>query len=126
MQPYNETFKADARALQVLKTHLQACSRRERPTVECWDDETDGWRFLCITSRVLMLCSVDYEQWLMSRPMSLVLSSASIRQTPRPGSLTGAKNVPRDLEGVLRSNNLKVVQCEDLPEEPPPKLQDVL
>lgn len=69
---------------------------------------------------------VDYEQWLMLRPVSPALSNESIRRTPRPGLLIGTKSVPRNWEGVLRSHNLKAVQCEDVPEEPPPKLQDVL
>lgn len=42
IQPYNEILKSDARALQVVKTHLLALNRRERPTVECWNVEEDS------------------------------------------------------------------------------------
>ena len=80
-----------------------------------------SWK-VCVSMQLL----VDYEQWLMLRPVSPVLSNESIRRTPRPGLLTGTKSVPHNWEGVLRGHNLKAVQCEDVPEEPPPKLQDVL
>ena len=73
-----------------------------------------------------MLSPVDHGQWLMLRPMSPILSIASIRHTPRPGLPTGVWSTPKDMEEVLRSNNIKAVLCEDLPDEPPPKLQDVL
>ncbi|KIM77149.1 hypothetical protein PILCRDRAFT_825707 [Piloderma croceum F 1598] len=105
LKPWDEIWPADRNGIQLLRKSLTFSGK---PRVErCWDDEDE----------------FNYNSWIY-RPMSPILTTRAIRDTPKLGSSVALKSIPKSQDDVLKS--FKRVDSEVIEEPPRAKLEDAL
>ena len=124
LKPWDEIWPADRNGIQLLRESLtfSGKSRAER----CWDDEDECVLFSDSniqhdgeTDRLV----VDYNSRVY-RPMSPVLTTRAIRDTPKLGSSFALESIPKSQDDVLKW--LKRVDSEVIEEPPRAKLEDAM
>ena len=103
---------------------LCGCAVSEEP----WKDEHDGWRsplFILALNLALILSPEGYEEYLLHRPLSPILTFKAIRETPRPGKCTHTGRRPLTSSDIIRSFDLKPARDLDV-QEPSVQTDSVL
>jgi hypothetical protein len=124
LKPWDEIWPADRNGIQLLRESLTFSGK---PRVKrCWDDEDECVLFsdsnIQYDDETHGLV-VDYNSWIY-RPMSPILTTRAIRDTPKLGSSVALKLIPKSQDDVLKS--FKRVDSEVIEEPPRAKLEDAL
>ncbi|OCH95750.1 hypothetical protein OBBRIDRAFT_822683 [Obba rivulosa] len=97
LEPYGERWNADPKAVDFMKSKLDHMRSKTKST-EIWIEDSDD---------------VDFECWQHKRPLSPVLTSQAIRQTPRLGMRPIADTVPLTRQDLLTRNGICSVRIDE-------------
>ncbi|PCH39205.1 hypothetical protein WOLCODRAFT_167851 [Wolfiporia cocos MD-104 SS10] len=104
----DESLRIDQELLSFIR--MQLLFNRKEPTSECWDDDVD----------------VDYWNWMNSRPISPVMTTKAVRETPKPGSKAFTKMLPQSQGEIIKANRFNPVPVEENDDAPHQSLDDAL
>ncbi|KZT08645.1 uncharacterized protein LAESUDRAFT_613417, partial [Laetiporus sulphureus 93-53] len=103
-----ENWSAGAKNLQYIKSCLHYSGKCA--TEKCWNDDEDD----------------SYERLRLERPISHILTTRSIRETPKRGSQLAVKALPRSQQNILKFSGIRPVASRDIQDEQPVDLAEVL
>ena len=92
-------------------------------TERCWDKE--GFSLFRIISNSRKCNFAGDSDWEHFRPMSPLLTTRAIRETPKFGFLS-KKATPKSLKGVIETFCFGPISVADIPDPPIPSLEDAL